>query len=349
MSHALRTAGVLANVLALCGLRPHLVAATTTSTCVVGPNEVAADVLGLDEEQIIRLNGSRVEIVAPEAHGGRVLGSFEAGVDPTWPACDRPFHGQEVLRAVGHEASRVAVVGRRIAVSVVRCAADPTSDRQGSSSVELYEPDGTLVTRRTFPDGIAVTALDGVVVRGIAYLAIGLSASGVRVALADEPGLPDHHSLPADWRVPVGRRKDREIVVAVSFGVADDGRAVLVAASITADGTAIVVTDILDGRLLWSDNILSTEPLRDHPTSIAVGRFGRPGVPTVSVAWSSGRLTLHDASRGTRPYSADGQPQNPVTAQRFVTDRNGHYLLAIQRLKDARTLLSGGRTRHSLA
>ena len=347
VSHALRNPGVLANVVALCGFRPHPVA--TATTCVVGPNEVAADVLGLGDEQIIRLNESRVEIVAPESCGGRVLASFEAGVDTTWPGCDRPFHGQDVLRAVGHEASRVAVVGRRIAVSIARCPADPTSDQQGSSVVELYELDGTLVTRRSFADGVAVTALDGVVVHGIAYLAIGLSASGVRVALADEPGLPDHHSIPADWRGQIGRRKDREIVVAVSFGVADDGRAVLVAASITPDGTAIVVTDVLDGRLLWSDNVVSAEPLRDHPTSIAVGRFGRPAVPTVSVAWSSGRLTLHDASRGTRPYSADGQPQNPVTAQRFVTDRNGRCLLAVQRVRDARTLLSGGRTRHSIA
>jgi hypothetical protein len=310
---------------------------------VAGPNEVAADVLGLGFEQLVRLDGPRVEIVAPDSRGGGVLASFEAGTDTTWPACDRPFHGQDVLRAVGHEASRVAVVGRRIAVSVVRCPDDPTSDQRGSSAVELYEANGTFVTRREFDDGVAVTTLDGVVVHGVAYLAIGLSASGLRVALADEPGLPDHHSVPADWRPHVGRRKDREIVVAARFGAADDGRPVLVCAAITVDGTAIVVTDVWDGRLLWSDNILVSEPLRDRPTSIAVGPFGRTGVPTVSVAWSTGRLTLHDASRGTRPYQVAPQPDNAVTAQSFVTGADGRRLLAVHRQIGAMVLAAGSR------
>ncbi len=341
MSHALRTSGVLANVVARYGFRAHQATRPTTPRWVAGPNEVAADVLGLGFEQVVRLNGSRVEIVAPEPRGGRVLASFEAGTDTTWPGCDLPFHGQDVLRAVGHEASRVAVVGRRIAVSVVRCSPDPTSDRRGSSAVELYEPNGTLVTRRTFPDGVAVTTLDGVVVNGVAFLAIGLSASGVRVVLADEPGLPDHHSVPADWRRHEARRKDREIVVAARFGAADDGRTVLVCAAITVDGAAIVVTDLLDGRLLWSDNILVSEPLRDRPTSIAVGPFGRTGVPTVSVAWSSGRLTLHDASRGTRPYQVAAQPENAVTAQSFVTGADGRRLLAVRRQIGAKVLAAG--------
>jgi hypothetical protein len=343
VSHALRTPGVLANVVARYRFRLRPATTPTTPTCVAGPNEVAADVLGLGDEQVVRLNGSRVEIVTPESRGGGVgvVTSFEAGTTATWPGCDLPFHGQDVLRAVGHEASRVAVVGRRIAVSVVHCPADPMSNRRGSSAVELYEPDGTLVTRRVFADGVAVTALDGVVVDGVAYLAIGLSASGVRVALADEPGLPDHHRLPADWRRHVARRKDREIVVAVRFGTADDGRPVLVCAAITVDGTALVVTDVLDGRLLWSDNILTGEPLRDRPTSIAVGPFGRTGVPTVSVAWSSGRLTLHDASRGTRPYQVEPQPENAVTAQSFVTGDDGQRLLAVRRQIDAILLAAG--------
>ena len=341
MSHALRTPGVLANVVARCGFRVRPATTSTTPACVAGPNEVAADVLGLGFAQVVRLGGSRVEIVAPESHGGGVLRSFEAGTGATWPGRDLPFHGQDVLRAVGHEASRVAVVGRRIAVSVVRFSADPTSDQRGSSTVELYETDGTFVTNRTFADSAAVTALDGVVIDGVAYLSIGLSASGVRVARADEPGLPDHHSLPADWRRHVARRKDREIVVAVRFGTADDGRPVLVCAAITFDGTAIVVTDVQDGRLLWSDNLLAGEPLRDRPTSIAVGPFGRTGVSTVSVAWSSGRLTLHDASRGTRPYQVAPQPENAVTAQSFVTGADGRRLLAVRRQIGAMVLAAG--------
>lgn len=341
MSHALRTTGVLANVVARCGFRVLPATTPTTPTCVAGSNEVAADVLGMGFDQVVRLDGSRVEIVAPESHGSRVLVSFEAGTDATWPGCDRPLHGQDVLRAVGHEASRVAVVGRRIAVSVVRCAADPTPDQRGSSAVDLYETNGAFVTRRTFDDGVAVTTLDGVVVNGVAFLAIGLSASGVRVVLADEPGLPDHHSVPADWRRHAARRTDREIVVAARFGAADDGRPVLVCAAVTFDGTAIVVTDVLDGRLLWSDNIVVDEPLRDRPTSIAVGPFGRTGVPTVSVAWSSGRLTLHDASRGTRPYQVAPQPENAVTAQSFVTGADGRRLLAVRRRLGAMVLAAG--------
>ena len=51
------------------------------------------------------------------------------------------------------------------------------------------------------------------------------------------------------------------------------------AAAVTADGTAIVVTDVLDGRLLWSDNIVVPTSRSDHPTSIAVGPFGATGRP----------------------------------------------------------------------
>ena len=111
MSHALRTSGVLTNVVARQRFRLRLATAAMTSTCVARPNEVAADVLWLGDEQVVRLNGSRVEIVTPESRGGGVLTSFEAGTTATWPGCDLPFHGQDVLRAVGHEASRVAVVG----------------------------------------------------------------------------------------------------------------------------------------------------------------------------------------------------------------------------------------------
>ena len=326
--------------------------AIAATTAAPGPNEVAADVLGLGFDQVVRLRGSRVEVVAPPARGGAVLTSFEAATGATWPGCDFPFHGQDVLRAVAHDASRVAVVGGRIAVSVVRCSADlstvPWTDGRGWSAVELYEPDGTFVTRRTFADGVAVTALDGVTVDGVAYLAVGLSTSGVRVVRADEPGLPDHRAVPADWRRHVARRDDREIVVAVRFGVTDEGRAMLVSAAITFDGAAIVATDALDGRLLWSDNHRTEEPLRDRPMSVAVGRFGPTGVPTVSVAWSSGRLTLHDAARGTRPFAVEGHPDRPFVAQRFVTTDHGGRLVAVRRHVGVVVLTAGARAGASL-
>ena len=319
--------------------------ANAATTAAPGPNEAAADVMGLGFDQVVRLNGSRVEVVAPPARGGDVLASFEASAGATWPGCDLPFHGQDVLRVIGHDASRVAVVEGRIAVSVVRCSADlstfPWSDGRGWSAIELYEPDGTFVTRRTFADRVAVTALDGITVDGISYLAVGLSTSGVRVVRADEPGLPDHHAVPADWRRDVARRDDREIVVAVRFGMMDDGRAMLVSAAITFDGAAIVATDVLDGRLLWSDNHQTAEPLRDRPTSVAVGRFGLAGVPTVSVAWSSGRLTLHDAGRGTRPFAVEGHPETPFVAQRFVTTDHGGRLLTLRRQVGVVVLTAG--------
>ncbi len=336
-------------MLRLFPFRPYAIAAATAAP---GANEAAADVMGLGFDQVVRLRGSRVQVVAPPSRGGEVLASFEAGTGATWPGCDLPFHGQDVLRAVGHDASRVAVVGGRIAVSVVRCAADqstfPWSDGRGWSAVELYEPDGTFVTRRTFADGVAVTALDGVTVGGVAYLAVGLSTSGVRVVQADEPGLPDHHAVLADWRRELGRRDDREIVVAVRFGMTDDRRTMLVSAAITFDGAAIVATDALDGRLLWSDNHRASEPLRDRPTAVAVGRFGPAGVPTVSVAWSSGRLTLHDAARGTRPFAVEGHPDEPVVAQRFLTTQHGGRLLTVRRQIGAVVLMAGAGARPSL-
>jgi hypothetical protein len=250
--------------------------------------------------------------------------------------------GEDVLRAIGHPAGRRTTVGGRVSVSAVRCAggADMVGSR-GSSTVTLYEPDGTFVTSRTFGEGVAVTALDGVTVGGVDYLAVGLSTSGVRIVRADRPGLPDHHTVPADWRRTAPLREDREIVLAVRFGQTDDGQTILVSGALTADGAALVVTDVVDGRLVWSDNHLSDEPLRDRPTSIEIGRFGPTGVPTVSVAWSSGRLTLHDAARGTRPFTAEGRPDNPVVDQHFVLGDHGRRLLAVHRRVGA-TLLAAG-------
>lgn len=317
---------------------------------VVGANQVAADVVGLEAEQLVVLSGSRVEIVVPGADGARVVSSFEADASASWPEYERPtdealaFAGQETLAAVGHEASRLAVVGRRIAVSRVRrlqrCRAGECAWERGGSVIELFEPDGTLVASRTFPDEVAVTALDGFSSGGVDYLAVGLNTGGVRVVRADRPGLPDHHAVHKGWN---------DTVVAVKLGADDDGM-VLLTGRVTQDGTALVATHGLSGRLLWSDNHRVAGESLDYPVSIAVGPFGSAGAATVSVAWSvDGRLTLHDASRGTRPYSEEGQPLNPVTAQRFVTGRNGQHLLAVQRLRDAHAVLVSGGKRHRLA
>lgn len=363
MGRAMRTSGVLASVAAVLGTSAYASGVTTRRPApgrapraatrfrpgtvvppsVAGPNEVVADVLGLGHQQIVRLNGSRVEVVAPEARGGHVLSIFEAGTSLAWPSCERPFHGQDVLRVVGHPASRVAVVGRRIAVSTVLRSGEPWSDgassRPGRSMVALYEADGTFVTRRMLEDGVAVTALDGITTDGDAYLAIGLSTNGIRVARADRPGLPDHHTVPADWRHRSPSRDDREIVTAVRFGTADDGLPVLVSGAIARDGTAITATDVGSGRLLWADNHPADAPLSDHPTSIAVGRFGPAGAPTVSVAWSSGRLTLHDAVRGTRPFTVDGDAENAVVGHRFVGGEHGRHYLAVRREADSLVLV----------
>jgi hypothetical protein len=115
----------------------------------------------------------------------------------------------------------------------------------------------------------------------------------------------------------------------------------LVSGAITDDGAAIVATDVRSGRLLWCDNYPAADPLRDHPTSVATGRFGPAGAPTVSVAWSSGRLTLHDAGRGTRPFASAGEPDNPVRAQRFVAAEDGRHYLAVRRHTDAAVLAPG--------
>jgi hypothetical protein len=319
----------------------------TLPTPVAGPAEATGDVLGLGHEQIVRLRGSRVEVVAPEVRGGHLLSIFEAGTDITWPGCDRPFIGQDVLSAVGHPASQVAVIGRRIAVSrIIRPDgpwSEPANSRPGCSVVELFEADGTLVTRRTFPDGVAVTALDGVTAGDTDYLAIGLGTTGTRIALAGQPGLPDHHIVPADWRRRVAGRDDREIVLTLRFGTTSEGRTVLASGAITSDGTAVAVTDLVSGRLLWSDIHQADQPLRELPTSIELGRFGSKGTPSLSVAWSSGRLTVHDAERGTRPFSSDGGRGNAVVAQRFVTATDGRCLLAARRQVDSVVLSAAPR------
>jgi hypothetical protein len=255
------------------------------------------------------------------------------------------MHGQDVLCAIGHAATQVTSVGDRVAVSTVRCtdavgSGDSVGSR-GSSTVTLYQTDGTVVTSRTFPEGVAVTALDGITVDGADYLAVGLSTSGVRIVRADRAGLPDHHSVPADWRRPAPLREDREIVVAVRFARTDEGQTILVSGALTTDGAALVVTDVVDGHLLWGDTHLSDQPLRERPTSIEVGRFGPAGVPTVSVAWSSGRLTLHDAARGTRPFTDEGRPDNPVVAQHFVLGDHGRRLLSVHRRVGATMLAAG--------
>jgi hypothetical protein len=250
--------------------------------------------------------------------------------------------GQDVLCAVGHPAGHATSVGDRVAVSAVQCPeAVGSVGTRGFSTVTLYDQDGTTVASRMFDEGVAVTALDGVTVEGIDYLAVGLSSSGIRIIRADLPGLPDHHAAPADWRRPAPLREDREIVVAVRFGQTDEGQTILVSGALTTDGAALVVTDVVTGRLVWSDNHLSDEPLRDRPTSIEVGRFGPAGVPTVSVAWSSGRLTLHDAARGTRPFTDEGRPDNPVVSQRFVLGDQGRRLLAVHRRVGASILAAG--------
>ena len=57
---------------------------------VVGANQVAADVVGLEAEQLVVLSGSRVEIVVPGADGARVVSSFDADASASWPEYERP-------------------------------------------------------------------------------------------------------------------------------------------------------------------------------------------------------------------------------------------------------------------
>ena len=321
-----------------------------TERVVVGPNQVAADLVGSDAEQLVVLTGSRVAIVATGADGARVLASFEADASASWPEYQRPtaealaFAGQETLTGVGHEASRLAVVGRRIAVSRVRrlqrCRAGEWVWERGGSVVELFEPDGTLVASRTFADEVAVTALDGFSSGGVDYLAVGLNTGGVRVVRADRPGLPDHHAVHEGWN---------DTVVAVKLGASDDGM-VLLTGRATQDGTALVATHGLSGRLLWSDNHRVAGEALDYPVSIAVGPFGSAGAATVSVAWSvGGRRPCTTRAAGLGRTARQGQPPNPVTAQRFVTGRNGRHLLAVKRLRDAHAVIVSGGKRHSLA
>lgn len=297
------------------------------------PNQAVGDVLGLHYEQVVRINGSRVEIAEPLHRGGAVLRSFEAGTRNDWPWASRPiprpmyeYGGRVLAEVVGHEASRIAVLGDSIFVSNLLTA----GDEPRGSVVRRYAPNGQLITERRFPNSTAVTALDGFAFGGRKYLAIGLNTGGVRVARADERGLPDFRELySGEWTA-----KDRDQVTVVKLGADRSGRFLLTTGRYTRDSDAIVTADLRAersdagaGLTIWTAHPVGSTAR--WPDLIALGDFGADRTPMLAIAWPAlGRVELLHAANGARWASSDGA--RPKVVRFYVTPKDDPRL-AIRR------------------
>lgn len=311
-------------------------------------NHAVGDVLGRGYEQVVRIEGTRVVIAEPVTRGGAVLREFEAGLDRTWPTRDagdgtrRPvFTGQESLAdVVHHDASRIAVHDDRVYVS--RLLVDAKTGRADGSKVEVYSVDGELLDERSFPDEIAVSALDVHEHDGQPYLAIGLSQHGVRVARADERGLPDFRAVHEDW---TGRQiwysaPRRDQVTVVELVTDADGRLLLIAGTITYDNPAVVATDlrvdepgVWTTRFLWKNNdrgVFDYDLNWQFPDLIDVGALGSGGRQLVAIAWPwLGRVSFLDLATGADWTWVDGPAG--AHAVRFFTGADGTGYVAIAR------------------
>lgn len=326
----------------------ELTRTSARSTVGAARNQATGDVLGRGYEQVVRIEGSRVVIADPVTHGGAVLREFEAGLDRAWPTRDvgdgsrRPvFYGQESLAdVVHHDASRIAVHDDRVYVSRLRV--DAKTGRADGSQVLVYSAEGELLDERSFPDEIAVSALAVHEHDGQPYLAIGLSQHGVRVARADESGLPDFRAVHEDW---TGRqiwysapRRDQVTVVELATDTA--GRLLLIAGNITYNNPAVVATDlrvdeagVWTTRFLWKNNdrgVLDYDRNWQFPDLIDVGALGSGGRQLVAIAWPwLGRVSFLDLATGTDWTWVDGPAG--AHAVRFFEGRDGIGYVAIAR------------------
>jgi len=304
-----------------------------------GKNEVVVDVLGLGYEQVVRLNGSRVEVVEPVTRGSGVLRSFEAGASSVWPRqwSQVPifYGGWNMADRVGHSASRLAVAGGHIFVSNLRVSDEGTfmlREPRGTV-VTKYTVDGKLVDRRYEGDEFAVTALDGFVWQGEEYLAIGFNQLGVRIVKAGVSGMPDFKTVM--WHYSGSHRfgslptNERDQITALEFGT--DGSRLFVAVGVlTGDLPALLMYDAVTGEELWAKNLRPNDPAKfEWPDVIAFGGFGGNGKARVAVGWPTlGHLDFMDAVDGAERGRITG---GAVTAARFFTDASGEPRIGFRR------------------
>jgi hypothetical protein len=262
-----------------------------------GPNEAVGDVRGLGTEQVVRLNGSLVEIMEPQTDGGSVLNSFEAGVNETWPARRGfipIFRGQRYLAGMGREASRVAVVPEKVFVSSVYA---DDEDRPAGSAVRVYSAEGDLLTERRFADDVAVTSLGAFRHADGDYLAIGLNQGGIHIVDADAPGLPDVRVAHPEWGVE--RTDETGSVTVAELGVDAGGRLLVVAGRVAAAGqTTVTAVDVGTGADLWH-NLRVPYGSFAWANQLAIGPFGPSGRPQVAISYPLiGRVSFVDAATG---------------------------------------------------
>lgn len=269
-----------------------------------GKNESTADLLGLGYEQVIRLSGSRVEIVEPLSRGSRVLRSFEAGASRDWPKNeDIPlFYGGENLakKVVGHSASRLAVAGGHIYVSNVKTKPSGVSKARvpDGSVVRRFTVDGLVTNSRTYPEAFAVTALDAFVWGGKEYVAMGLNYSGIRVGLGTVQGMPDHRVFLEHWGGPKrkgGEWVQRDQMIELRFGVDELGRFLLVAGAVTQEMPALVTLNVDAGTEVWTHNFRPHQSPWEWPEVIEF--LPLPGRVQIAVGWPTlGQLHLMEVS-----------------------------------------------------
>ncbi|MDF2829352.1 MAG: hypothetical protein K0R01_2635, partial [Mycobacterium sp.] len=328
-----------------------------------GRNQAVGDVLGLGFEQLIRLNGSKVEITAPSAFGGELLETFEVGAKQRYPRPStltgaRTYPGLEKLEKVTdrtNEASRLAVAGDAIFVSTIlgKDYADPTGsivqkyvvqhdgDRRVLEKQNEYKLDGA---------NLAVTALDAYVHDGQEYVAAGLNTTGVRIlqATAGEPGqlgsFRVFRHVHADWDGRLGWW-ERDMVTTVQLGTDKQKRLILIAGKITYEHPAIVATDLRAGErvddtgnhvYLWKNNdrwLDLGDMLNDRfewPDVVEFGTVGPQETPIVAISWPTrNRTSFLFPDSGVTWNWTDGI--SPTTAVRYFTDGEGNNRVFVRR------------------
>jgi hypothetical protein len=334
-----------------------------------GTNEAVGDVLGLGYEQVIRIKGSKVEILDPSLRGGKVRLSFEAGARQNFPT-QRPdlpgfpsktYAGLVRMATVdpGREASRLAVVGSHIYVSNILANDDHTAP--AGSEIRKYEVymSGAYAAFREMKkyrktlngidDRYAVTALDAFMHEGREYLAYGLNTEGVRVARGDVEGLPTFRTVHADWDSR-GGVWTRDMVTVVQLGTDDQNRLLLIAGKITYEHPAIVATDLRVGEkdgpndtdvwhhtYLWKNNDRGLDlwdlwnERYEWPELIEFGTIGPNKRPMVAISWPTrNRTSFLYPETGVTWNWTDGLA--PTTAVRFFTDPSGDNRVVVRRL-----------------
>ncbi|MDF2829353.1 MAG: hypothetical protein K0R01_2636, partial [Mycobacterium sp.] len=336
-----------------------------------GTNEGVGDVLGLGYEQVIRLNGSKLEIVDPMHRGGELRESFDVGARRKLPVPSMdPFAlrypgladlyritGPEFeARSEGHEASRLAVDGEHIYVSTIRGSNGAAADgaivrkykveRQGEARVL------TEVNSRTVKGHFAITALDAFTFKDREYLAIGLNTTGVRVVRADvkvatdddpEGGMPNYRTVNATWDGRKHGLHERDMVSAVALGTAGDDRLIVVAGRVTYEGSAIQATDLLvgedDGNVwhhkdIWTNNHRGVEDaIFEHWEWTNLIEFGTVGPQKKPMV----AISWPTRNRTSFLFPDSGITWNwtdglaPTTAVRYFTDGEGNNRVFVRR------------------